>query len=70
MKLATKMKTFYDTTRATWTDTGATAKGKWLQQLAYPSTTAAGMLAEPDNVVPRFHDTRVKVLQKIITKLQ
>lgn len=64
------MKTFYSTTKATWYDTGATAKGKWLQQLVSPSAATAGLIAAPDNVVPRFHDTRVKVLQKIITKLQ
>jgi hypothetical protein len=62
--------TIYPTTRATFFDTKATAKGKWLQQIRSPSSARAGMIAEPPTTHLKFHDTKLVVLQKIITGLQ
>ena len=62
--------TIYPTTRAGRYDTRAIAKGKWLQQLNSPSTASAGVLQEPTDLNIKFHDSRLMVLQKIITKLQ
>jgi hypothetical protein len=64
------MRTIYATTRAGWSDTKAIAKGKWNQQLNSPSSARAGMLAEPRTTYNKFHDTKLVVLQKIITGLQ
>lgn len=64
------MRTVYSTTRATWHDTKAIAKAKWNQQLQSPSAARAGMIAEPPRTENTFHDTRLVVLQKIITGLQ
>lgn len=64
------VESIYATTRAGWYDTRAIAKAKWLQQLRTPSTTAAGMLAEPQTTSLKFHDTKLITLQKILTDLQ
>lgn len=64
------MRTIYSTTRAGWSDTRAIAKAKWNQQLTAPSAARAGMIAEPPTTENKFHDTKLIVLQKIITGLQ
>jgi len=63
-------RTVYPTTRAGWYDTKKIAKDKWLQQLASPSTAAAGLLAEPQTTDVSFHDTALSTFQKILTELQ
>lgn len=64
------MRTIYATTKPTWFDTKAITKAKWLQQLNSPSSTSAGMVAEPPTTTLKFHDTKVIVLQKILKALQ
>lgn len=64
------MRTVYATTKPGFYDTHAIAKGKWLQQLRNPSSTSAGLVAEPDNTQVRFNDTRVRTTQKILKALQ
>lgn len=62
--------TIYETTLPGWHDTKAIAKAKWNQQLQSPSTTRAGMIAEPPTTENKFHDTKLVVLQKILKGLQ
>lgn len=64
------VKTIYATTRPTWYDTKNIAKGKMLQQLETPSSTAAGMLAPPENTDNQFYDCEVKTIQRILLALQ
>lgn len=65
------MYTVYSTTRPRRSDTKFIAKAKWLQLLTSGATNGgeSGVITYADTL-PRWHDTRVLTLQKILQQQQ
>lgn len=65
------MYTIYSTTRPRRSDTRAIAKGKWLQLLTSGASNPgdSGVVTYPDTL-PRYWDTKLITLQKILQKEQ